>query len=68
MMGAIQPAHERQLEAGAAARATSWFPAMIFPLVQKDGRPEYPGPREATITAWFDDDQEAMKSFDLTVA
>jgi hypothetical protein len=41
---------------------------MIFPVVQKHGRPEYPGAREATITAWFDDDQETMTSFDLTVA
>jgi hypothetical protein len=69
MMGAIQTAHDRHLEAGgAASRPTSWFPAMIFPLVQKDGRPEYPEAREATITAWFDDDQETMKSFHLTVA
>jgi hypothetical protein len=37
-------------------------------MVQKDGRPEYPGAREATMMAWFDDDQETMTSFDLTVA
>jgi hypothetical protein len=68
MMGAIRTAHERHLEAGAPPPGRHPVPGHDIPMVQKDGRPEYPGAREAAMTAWFDDDQETMTSFDLTVA
>lgn len=67
MMGAIRTAHERHLEAGAPPPGRHPVPGHDIPMVQKDGRPEYPGARGATITAWFDD-QDTMASFDRTVA
>jgi N-acyl homoserine lactone hydrolase len=62
----------------AASIATIWdlwpqregsivVPGHDIPMVQKDGRPAYLGPREATIKAWFGDDLETTTSFELTV-
>jgi hypothetical protein len=71
MMGAIQTGARRNLEAVAPPPGDILVPGHDIPMVQKDGRPEYPGAQEATVTAWFDDDQETMEtmtSFDLTVA
>jgi N-acyl homoserine lactone hydrolase len=42
-------------------------PGHDIPMVQKDGRTEYLGKREATIKAWFADDVETMTSIALTV-
>jgi hypothetical protein len=39
-----------------------------IPVVQKDGRPGYPGSREATIKAWFGDDLDTTTSFGSTLA
>jgi glyoxylase-like metal-dependent hydrolase (beta-lactamase superfamily II) len=43
-------------------------PGHDIPMVQKDGRTEYLGSREAAIRAWFGDDLETTTSFKLTVA
>jgi N-acyl homoserine lactone hydrolase len=43
-------------------------PGHDIPMVQKDGRTEYPGPREAAIKAWFGDDLETTTTIELTVA
>jgi len=43
-------------------------PRHDIPMVQKDGRTEYPGPREAAIKAWFGDDLETTTTTGLTVA
>jgi hypothetical protein len=37
-------------------------------MMQTDGRPQYIGPRQAAINAWFGDDLETTTSFALTVA
>jgi N-acyl homoserine lactone hydrolase len=43
-------------------------PGHDIPMVQKEGRTEYLGKREATIKAWFGDDLEQTTSIELTVA
>ena len=43
-------------------------PGHDIPMVQKDGRTEYLGPREAAIKAWFGDDLETTTTIELTVA
>jgi glyoxylase-like metal-dependent hydrolase (beta-lactamase superfamily II) len=43
-------------------------PGHDMPMVQRDGRPEYLGVREAAIRAWFDDNLEKTTTFALTVA
>ena len=43
-------------------------PGHDIPMMQKDGRPQYIGPRQAAINAWFGDDLETTTSFALTVA
>ena len=43
-------------------------PGHDIPMVQKDGRPEYLGQREAAIKAWFGDDIETTTTIELTVA
>jgi glyoxylase-like metal-dependent hydrolase (beta-lactamase superfamily II) len=43
-------------------------PGHDIPMVQKDGRVEYLGKREAAIKAWFGDDLETTTSIELTVA
>lgn len=47
---------------------TILVPGHDIPMVQKDGRPEYLGKREATIRAWFGDDLEQTTTFELTVS
>jgi glyoxylase-like metal-dependent hydrolase (beta-lactamase superfamily II) len=42
-------------------------PGHDIPMVQKDGRTEYVGKREAAIKAWLGDDLEAMTTIALTV-
>jgi glyoxylase-like metal-dependent hydrolase (beta-lactamase superfamily II) len=42
-------------------------PGHDLPMVQRNGRPEYLGEREATITAWFGDDLETTTAIALTV-
>jgi len=37
-------------------------------MVQKDGRTQYLGVREAAIKAWFGDDLESTTTIQLTVA
>ena len=66
-------------KAGAASIAKIWsfwrrrpgnvvVPGHDIPMVQKDGRTEYLGPREAAIKAWFGDDLETTTTIELTVA
>ena len=43
-------------------------PGHDIPMVQKDGRTEYLGKREAAIKAWFGDDLETTTTIELTVA
>ena len=43
-------------------------PGHDIPMVQKDGRTEYLGAREAAIKAWFGDDLETTTTIELTVA
>jgi len=43
-------------------------PGHDIPMVQKDGRTEYLGAREAAIKAWFGDDLETTTTIALTVA
>jgi N-acyl homoserine lactone hydrolase len=42
-------------------------PGHDMPMVQSDGRAEYLGEREATLTAWFGDHLGAITSFKLTI-
>jgi N-acyl homoserine lactone hydrolase len=62
----------------AASIATIWklwrrrdgsvvVPGHDIPMVQKDGRTEYLGKREAAIKAWFGDDLETTTTIELTV-
>jgi hypothetical protein len=37
-------------------------------MVQKDGRTQYVGVRQAAIKAWFGDDLETTTTIELTVA
>ena len=43
-------------------------PGHDIPMVQRDGRVEYLGKREAAIKAWFGDDLETTTTIALTVA
>jgi N-acyl homoserine lactone hydrolase len=43
-------------------------PGHDIPMVLKDGRPEYLGPRTAAIKAWFGDDLETMTTIELKIA
>lgn len=55
MMGAIQTRTKGIWKPGRRRPGDILVPGHDIPMVQKDGPPEYPGAREATITAWFDD-------------
>jgi len=43
-------------------------PGHDIPMVQKDGKTEYLGRREAAMKAWFGDDLETTTTIELTVA
>jgi glyoxylase-like metal-dependent hydrolase (beta-lactamase superfamily II) len=43
-------------------------PGHDIPMVQKDGKTEYLGKREAAMKAWFGDDLETTTAIELTVA
>jgi glyoxylase-like metal-dependent hydrolase (beta-lactamase superfamily II) len=43
-------------------------PGHDIPMVLKDGRPDYLGPRQAAIKAWFGDDLETMTTIELRIA
>lgn len=47
---------------------TILVPGHDVPMVQKNGRIEYLGRREAAIQAWYGDDMETTTLFELTVA
>ena len=42
-------------------------PGHDLPMTQENGVPRYIGKREAAITAWFGDDMETTRLFNLTV-
>lgn len=42
-------------------------PGHDVPMTQQDGRPRYLGRREAAIRAWFGDDLETTRTFELTL-
>ena len=43
-------------------------PGHDIPMVLRDGRPAYLGPRTAAIKAWFGDDLDTMTTIALKIA